>query len=403
MTGNHFNYVIIGGGLAGANAIEGIRERDALGTIILFGKEPYLPYNRPPLSKGLWTGKKKVDEIFIYDKAYYDKHGVNLKLGVEISSIDSALKSIIDGAGTVYTFDKLLLSTGGSPFRLDLGAPVSEGVFYFRNLDDFKGLFAECKENSSALIIGGGFVGTELAAALAMNKVQTTLIFPAPWPCHRIFPAYLGMHILKLFREHRINVIAEDQPLTLEKKAGKWLMQTKRGKKIESDVVIAGIGIAPSVELAVRAGLKTENGIVVNTFLQTSHPDIYAAGDNASYPDAMRGLNVRVEHWDNAVNQGKLAGKNMAGAHDPYTYMPYFFSDIFDFGFEAVGSIDSKLETFADWQEENVKGTIYYLQGKRIKGIVLCNTWGKLDLARSLIQKAEPIESIAALKNKLSD
>jgi NADPH-dependent 2,4-dienoyl-CoA reductase/sulfur reductase-like enzyme len=211
------------------------------------------------------------------------------------------------------------------------------------------------------------------------------------------------MHVLKLFRERGIQVITEDQPIAIEKNAGKWIMHSKRGKKIESDMVVAGIGIAPSTGLASEAGLKTENGIVVNSFLQTSRPDIFAAGDNASYPDALRGSNVRVEHWDNAANQGRLAGKNMAGAHEPYVYMPYFFSDLFDFGFEAVGNIDSKLETFADWREENVKGTIYYLQGNKIKGIMLCNTWGKLNIARSLIQKAEPVDSIATLKNKISD
>jgi len=403
MAEKSFTYVIVGGGLAGASAIDGIREHDTSGKILLISKEPYLPYHRPPLSKGLWTGKKKVEDIGVHDAPYYTRFGVEIKLSSEIVVLDPKAKSVSDIGGTTYKFDKLLLSTGGVPTRLELSAPVPEGVIYFRNLDDYNELLLKCKENSSAIIIGGGFIGTEVAAALAMNKVKTTLIFPGPWPCHRIFPAYLGMHILKLYREQGINVVTEDQPIALEKNAGTWLVQSKRGKKIESDMVVAGIGIRPSIELAAQAGLKTENGIVVNTFLQTSHPDIYAAGDNAQYPDKWTGSNMRTEHWDNTLNQGKRAGKNMAGEHEPYNYMPYFFSDLFDFGFEAVGTIDSRLETFADWQEENKKGTIYYLQGNKIKGIMLCNMWGKIDIARSLIQKAEPVDSIATLKNKISD
>jgi 3-phenylpropionate/trans-cinnamate dioxygenase ferredoxin reductase component len=403
MGGNSFNYVIVGGGLAGASAIEGIREHDPSGTILLVNKEPYPPYHRPPLSKGLWTGKKKVEDIGVHDKAFYRHHGVEIKLSTEIVSIDVKAKSISNSSGTTYRFDKLLLSTGGVPAKLKLDNSAMEGIVYFRTLGDYLNLFPQCNGNASVLVVGGGFIGTELAAAFVMSHLQTTLIFPGPWPCHRIFPAYLGMHILKLYREHGINVITEDQPAKFEKNAGKWLMQSKRGKKSESDMVVAGIGISPSIELALQAGLKTENGIVVNTFLQTSHPDIYAAGDNANYPDKWIGSNIRTEHWDNSLNQGKLAGKNMAGAHEPYEYMPYFFSDLFDFGFEAVGNIDSKLETFADWKEENVQGTIYYLQGNKIKGIMLCNIWGKLDLARSLIEKAEPIDSIATLKNKISN
>jgi NADPH-dependent 2,4-dienoyl-CoA reductase/sulfur reductase-like enzyme len=403
MAVRHFKYAIVGGGLAGASALDGIRELDGSGSVILFSKERHLPYHRPPLSKGLWTGKKKVEDIYVHDASYYDAINVSLALGIEIVSIDTSSKSVIDGTGAVYTFEKLLLATGGVPSRLELIPPAADGIVYFRNLDDYQSLVSQCIENSSATIIGGGFIGVELAAALAKNKVKTTLIFPEPWPCHRIFPAYLGMHILDYYRKQGVTVITEDKPVRVEKKDGLWNIESLRGAHIQSNIVIAGIGITPSIETAAKAGLKTDNGIVVDAQLRTSHPDIYAAGDNARYPDKWAGSSTRIEHWDNALNQGKLAGRNMAGAGEPYVYMPYFFSDMFDFGFEAVGAIDSKLETFADWRQENEKGVIYYLHANKIKGILLCNVWGKVDRARALIQKAEPVNTMANLKNKITD
>ena len=160
---------------------------------------------------------------------------------------------------------------------------------------------------------------------------------------------------------------------------------------MESDIVIVGIGITPEVGVAERAGLKTGNGIVVNEYLQSSDSNIYAAGDNAFFPYQVLGEKMRIEHWDNAVNQGKWAGRNMAGANEPFTYMPYFFSDLFEFGYEAVGEVDSRLETFADWKKENDTGIIYYLKDNKVRGVMMCNVWGKVDAARELIRKQKKL------------
>jgi NADPH-dependent 2,4-dienoyl-CoA reductase/sulfur reductase-like enzyme len=156
-------------------------------------------------------------------------------------------------------------------------------------------------------------------------------------------------------------------------------------------MVIAGVGIAPSLDLPRKAGLQTANGIIVDDYLQASLPDIYAAGDVAFFPYRALGKQTRVEHWDNALNQGKWAGRNMAGAREPFTYMPYFFSDLFEFGYEAVGEVDARLETFADWQKENDTGVIYYLRDGQVRGAMMCNVWDKVEAARELIRKAEPV------------
>jgi 3-phenylpropionate/trans-cinnamate dioxygenase ferredoxin reductase component len=381
-----YSYIIIGGGLTGASAIEGIRERDKEGSVLLISKEKHLPYHRPPLSKSLWSGKKKVDDIFVKNESYYGDQGVTVLLEKEVASLDTKSKIITTNTGKAFQFEKLLIATGGEPIKLKIPGTLENGLFYFRTLDHYLSLIQLCQEGASALIIGGGFIGTELAAALSLKKVKITMVFPQSRPCSKIFPESLGLHILKTFQERGIEIVTRDKPSAIQKMRNKYRILCESGKSIESDMIIAGIGIAPNVELAQQTGLTIGNGILVNSFLQTSQPDIFAAGDNASFPQAWSEVQGRVEHWDNALSQGKLAGKNMAGAHEPYTYMPYFFSDLFELGYEAVGEIDSRLETFVDWQEENKKGAIYYLRKNKVKGVLLCNIWDKVESAREMIK-----------------
>jgi 3-phenylpropionate/trans-cinnamate dioxygenase ferredoxin reductase component len=391
MSNKKYKYVIVGGGLAGASAVEGIRERDANGSILLIGEEPHLPYHRPPLTKGLWTGKKKVEDILVQQADFYSLKNVEVRRGVRVISLAPETMSVTDNAGTAYGFEKLLLATGGVPNRLRIPGGDLQGILYYRYLEDYLTLEPLAKDGKTVLIIGGGFIGTEIAAALTSRKLKVTMVFPASRPCNRIFPDYLGEHVLKEYLKRGITVLTGDVPMVIEKKGDSFRVQTKKDLLLESDIIIAGIGITPSTELAQKASLAVADGIIVNPFLQTSHPNVYAAGDNTWYPDAQRGVGTRVEHWDNALNQGKLAGKNMAGAEEPYSYMPYFFSDLFDFGYEAVGEIDSRLETRADWQKENEKGIVYYLKENAIRGVLLCNVWDKVDAARASIRNNEPI------------
>ncbi len=383
-----YTYVIVGGGLAGASAAEGIRERDKSGSILLIGGEKHLPYDRPPLSKKLWFGKKKVEDIFLHDQKFYDQNGVTVALGTKVTSLDAKQKTITASDGKSYGFQKLLLATGGVPRALPIPGGDLEGICYYRYLDDYLRMRTEAAAGKSAVVIGGGFIGSEVAAALNINKVDVTMIFPEAYICNRVFPENLGIALQRQYRDRGITVLAGEKPASFAKKGSRFVTTTGNGKTIESDVVIVGIGIAPSFELAKDAGLLTGNGIEVNQYLQTSDPDIYAAGDNAFFPYQALGKQMRVEHWDNALNQGKCAGRNMAGAGEPYTYMPYFFSDLFEFGYEAVGEVSAELETFVDWQKENDTGVIYYLKDGRVRGAMMCNVWEKVDAARELIRKA---------------
>jgi 3-phenylpropionate/trans-cinnamate dioxygenase ferredoxin reductase subunit len=389
MAEQSFMYIIVGGGLAGTSAIEGIRELDKKGEILLIAGEKHPPYDRPPLSKKLWFGKKKVEEIFLHDEKFYDQNGITVKIGTRVASLDVPKKIMADDKDNTYGFNKLLLATGGVPRTLPIPGGNLEGICYYRYLDDYLRIRQEASAGKSAVVIGGGFIGSEMAAALSINKVDVTMIFPDPYLVNRVFPEYLGRAIQDQYRSRGIRILANEQPSVFSKNANKFTTYTLSGKKIESDMVIVGIGIAPSLDLARNAGLQTANGIIVDEYLQASLPGIYAAGDNTFFPYQVLGKQTRIEHWDNALNQGKWAGRNMAGAREPFTYMPYFFSDLFEFGYEAVGEVDAQLETFADWQKENDTGVIYYLKDGKVRGAMMCNVWEKVEAARTLIRKGE--------------
>ncbi len=399
MADRTYSYIIIGSGLAGASAVEGIRERDTIGGILLIGTENHLPYDRPPLSKKLWFGKKKVEDIFLHDQKFYNQQGVTLSPGVTVASIEPKQKTVITTGGIRYQYNKLLIATGGVPRALPVPGGGLESIYYYRYLDDYLRLRKELSEGKSAVIIGGGFIGSEMAAALVVNRINVTMIFPDQYLVSRVFPESLGRALLDRFIARGIKVLAGEKPASFTRTGTKMSTRTESGREIESDIVIAGVGIAPSLDLPRRAGLQTANGIIVDEYLQASLPDIYAAGDIAFFPYRALGKQTRVEHWDNAITQGKWAGRNMAGAGEPYTHLPYFFSDLFEFGYEAVGEVDAQLETVADWQKENDTGVIYYLKDGKIRGAMMCNVWDKVEEARKLILKGEKVtrESLRGL------
>jgi 3-phenylpropionate/trans-cinnamate dioxygenase ferredoxin reductase subunit len=394
MAKDSFKYIIVGAGLAGASAIEGIREVDKTGAILLVGLEANPPYNRPPLSKTLWLGKENVSDTFIHNQNYYDANNVSVLLKTKITAIELASKKVCSDDGKWYNYEKLLLATGGEPRRLSIPGGNLDGISYYRDLNDYSSLSKKIKAQMSVLIVGGGFIASEMAAALSANKVKVTLIFPDKYLVQRVFPDGLAQDTQNKFIRHGIQVLSEDLPVSIEATTTGYSTQTRSGKKIKSDRIIVGIGIDPAVGIAESAGLKVENGITVDQYLQTSHEGIFAAGDNANFPYLVLNKRMRIEHWDNASNQGKLAGRNMAGAHEIYDYMPYFFSDLFDIGYEAVGEVDARLETVCDWEEENNKGIIYYLKGSCVRGVMMCNFWDKVDWARALIRKREGMPAV---------
>ena len=395
-----YTYIIVGGGLAGASAVSGIRELDKEGTILLICGEKHLPYDRPPLSKRLWYGKMKVDDVFINDMEFYANNNIVLSLGTKVVKLDPAKKEVTDSEGNTYRYDKLLLATGSVPRPLPIPGGDLPGVCYYRYLDDFLKTREAAVEGRTALVIGGGFIGSELAASLTKNKLRVTMMFPSLYLCSRVFPDYLGQAIQARYREKGVNVLAGETPVSIRKAGGVFVASTTKGNEVSADIVIAGIGVRPNVDLASKAGLDMADGILVNEYLQTSDPAIYAAGDNAFFPYKALGHMARIEHWDNSANQGAHAGKNMAGAKEPFAYMPFFFSDLFEFGYEAVGDVDANLATIADWQKENDTGVVYYMTEGKVKGAMMCNLPDRIDAAREIIKKGARMDE-AMLKGAI--
>ena len=381
----HYDYIIIGGGLTGDAAVKGIREMDAKGSIGLFSLEPDPPYSRPALSKGLWKGRP-VEKIW---RNTQDK-GAELHLGSNISKLDPQKKLIQDETGAEYSYDKLLLATGGTPNQLPFG---KDKIIYFRNFRDYQNLRALSEEKDSFLVIGGGFIGSEIAAALTIIGKKVTMIFPEEAISAHVFPHDLSHFINDYYREKGVEIVTEETVTSIEQVGDHYSVKTKSGLNFDVDAVIAGIGVHPNVELAQQAGLKVENGIIVDEHLVTSAPDIYSAGDVANFYHFALGKRKRVEHENNAIQMGKQAGRNMAGANESYTHVPNFYSDLFKLGYEAVGELNMKLETVVDWQEPFEKGVIYYLEDGRVRGVLLWNVWDNVPAASELLAKPGPFKS----------
>jgi 3-phenylpropionate/trans-cinnamate dioxygenase ferredoxin reductase subunit len=382
----HFKYLIIGGGMTAASAVMGIRNEDPQGTIGLVSTEGHAPYNRPPLTKGLWKGKP-VEKIF---RPLADKD-VEVFLGQRINRIDPQKHAAYGDKEAVYSYDKLLLATGGVPSRLPFGG---EDILYFRTLADYEKLRQWTGPGVKFGVIGGGFIGSEIAAALRMNQQDVVMVFPESGIGARMFPADLSKFINDYYREKGIQVLAGKLISGVIRQAKQFALQTKDGDSILVDHVIAGIGIQPDTQLAQSAGIQVDNGILVDEQLRTNQPDIYAAGDVARFWNPHLNQYMRVEHEDNANTMGLMAGENMAGKQSSYRHLPFFYSDMFELGYEAVGELDSNFETEAQWVEPYQKGVIYYRKDGNVRGVLLWNVWGKVDQARDLVGKAGRLEGI---------
>lgn len=383
---SHYKYLIVGGGMTSDSAVRAIRKIDPNGSIALISAEPVPPYNRPPLSKKLWKGKTKLESIW----RKTESRGVELHLGRKIESLDPKNKSTVDDQGEVRTFDKLLLATGGMPRRLPFGG---DQIIYFRTLQDYERLRSLAEERRRFAVIGGGFIGSEIAAALSENGREVVMLFPGEGIGWNIFPPELALFLNDFYRKKGVNVWTKNSVVGLKTQDNHLELETQSQDDIPVDGVVAGIGTQPNVELAEMAGLKVENGIVVDQFLRTNHADIYAAGDVASFYNPVLEKRLRVEHEDNANIMGQFAGRNMAGESVPYDHLPFFYSDLFDLGYEAVGEVDSRLQMVADWKEPFQEGVIYYLRNNRVRGVLLWNVWGKVKAARQLIAEPGPFRS----------
>ena len=387
-----YRYLIVGGGMTADAAAHGIRELDRDGTIGLVSAESDPPYNRPPLTKGLWKGEAL--------ESIWRKTGdaaIDLHLGRRVTTLDLPARTVVDDRGDQHSYEKLLLATGAVPRRLPFGG---DSVIYYRGLADYRRVRQVVDTGGTVVVIGGGFIGSEIAAGLAMNGCKVTMLFPEDGIGARIFPADLAKFLVGYYRDQGVAAKPGEQVAEIKGAGTGAVVSTKSGLTFNADAVIAGVGVIPDTDIAKVAGLAVEDGIIVDEHLRTSMPDVYAAGDVARFMSPQLGRRMRVEHEDNALTMGRAAGRAMAGDTAAYEHLPFFYSDLFDLGYEAVGETDSRLEMVADWKTPFREGVVYYLGGGRVRGVLLWGIFGKVDAARTLIAAGGALDA-ASVKGRI--
>lgn len=372
-----YDYLIAGGSLAADSAIKAIRKEDENGSIGLLCDEPFPPYRRPALSKHLWQDDDR-SRIWLET----ERHDVDIMLSTKAVGLDPQNKTLTDNYGVEYTFNKLLIATGASPRKMN---PSCGDVHYFRNLSNFETIRSASEYAREIVILGGGFIGFELAACLNESGKSVTMIFPEELLGSLIFPAELSRFLHDYYTGKGVKILSDDVPEAVIESHGRRSITTRNGKRLEADMVIASVGCIPNSDIAMNAGLQVDNGIVVDENLNCGHPDIFAAGDVANFHSLALNRRMRIEHADNAVMMGRHAGLSMLGHKDVYGHIPSFYADMFDQNLKAVGMIRSDMDIRAEWNVPLKEGTLYYSRENRISGVLYWNMPAKLDAARSLI------------------
>jgi 3-phenylpropionate/trans-cinnamate dioxygenase ferredoxin reductase subunit len=348
-----YRYVVVGGGLAGQRAAEGIRKVDSSGSIALICGEDQLPYRRPPLSKGYLTGEIALDRLYLKSESYYPQQGIELLRGARAEEVEPDRRRVTLSDGRVFAYEKLLLATGGRARRLPVPGCGLPGVFTLRTIEDADGIRRAARAGASALVVGGSFIGTEVASSLAGLGVTVTMVFMENRLLELVAPPQLSAFLRGKYEEHGVRVLPGTKPTSVEGNGLAARVQLDSGESVKVDLVVLGVGIEPESGLARGAGLELgpRGGVSVDEYLRTSSPAIYAAGDIAAWPRPSSGTRRRVAHWDVARQQGLRAGRNMAGDEEAYTALPYFFSDLFDLSFQVWGDL-------ASWDRAVLRGSV---------------------------------------------
>jgi NADPH-dependent 2,4-dienoyl-CoA reductase/sulfur reductase-like enzyme len=381
-----YTYIIVGGGLAGQRAAQGIRKVDTEGTSALITAEPHVPYERPPLSKGYLMGKEGLDAAYLQDEAWYDDSGIELMKDLRVSEIDAESHTITLGDGRELNYEKLLLATGGHASRLPIPGADLGDVFTLRTIEDSDAIREAADSGEHALVLGGSFIGSEVAASLTQIGLDVTMVFPESRLLRRVVPEAFSDFLHAKFESRGVRILSGTTPERLEGDGAVDRVLLSSGEMLPVDMVVMGVGIRLNTELAEHAGLELtgRDEVIVDEYLRTSHPDIYAAGDIAAWPDPTFDKRLRVEHWDVARRQGLRAGRNMAGEQKPYTSLPYFFSDMFDLSFEVWGHLTSWDQAVLRGEIGSSKYKLFYFDQGKLVGVL---TVGRLGDVRSTIPK----------------
>jgi 3-phenylpropionate/trans-cinnamate dioxygenase ferredoxin reductase subunit len=390
------SFVIVGGGMAGAIATQTLREEGFDGRITLLAQEQNAPYERPPLSKDYLQGKAERDSIFVQPEPWYAEHAVELSLGSAVTSLDPASRTTTTANGSQLQYDKLLLATGSKPRRLDIPGADLDGVYYLRNVEDSDRLKIEFAQADRVVIIGAGWIGLETAAAARAAGLDVTLLVSGDLPLEHVLGPEAAAIFDELHRSHGVDLRYRTTAVELTGRHGTVTGVTlSDGTRIDADMIIVGVGVAPRTELAAAAGLKIDNGIVVDEHLRTSDPDIFAAGDIAQTYNPRLGRHIRVEHWANARRQGAVAAKAMLDQDAVDVRPSYFFTDQYDLGMEYTGDIGPAgydQVIFRRHADSN-QMIVFWLYEQRIQAGMSINIWDVADDIERLIKSGRPINA----------
>ena len=389
--------VVVGSGLAGAKTVEGLRERGYDGRLVLLGAETERPYERPPLSKGYLQGSEERDGAFVHAADWYAAHDVDLRLGTTVTSIDLAAHDVLDGSGTRTRWDHLVLATGSAPRRLDVPGADLDGVVYLRTLDDSDRLRALLTADKRVVVVGGGWIGLEVAAAARAAGCAVSVLVRDPLPLLGVLGPELAAMFADLHRENGVDLRTRTEASEIVA-AGDGTrvgaVELADGTLVDADLVVVGIGAAPRVDLARSAGLHVEDGVVVDAHLRSSHPHVLAVGDIARAHHPFYGTHVRVDHWANALNQPATAAATIVGADEPFDRLPYFFTDQFDLGMEYVGYVGAH-----GYDEVVVRGDLqrreliaFWRRDGRVLAGMNVNVWDVVDDVQALIRSRTVVD-----------
>ena len=390
-------FLLIGGGMAAGNCARHLREQGAEGEILLVGREPDPPYNRPPLTKGYMVGKESRDEVAFRPADWYQGQQVEVLTRTSVTSLDPATRVAKLSNKEEVRFDKALLATGSNVRILRVEGAHLDGIHYLRTLGNADAIREEAAEAERVALVGAGYIATELAASLTKLGKQCEIVMLEDVALERFYGQQIGRFFQDVLTSHGVKVHGGQELERFEGTDRVQKMVTKSGLEIECDFVVIGAGVTPEIGLAERAGLETASGVVVDRYLETSAPGVFAAGDIAEYDSVVHGRTLRIEHWDVAFNQGKYAALNMLGRRRPYDVVPYFWSDLADWSsLEYVGPASEWDDVWIRGSIDEGKFTAFYVHGGRLAAALTVGRSDDLTAAAGMLKEKADISGIRA-------
>jgi 3-phenylpropionate/trans-cinnamate dioxygenase ferredoxin reductase component len=392
MTSNE-THIIVGASLAGATATATLREEGFDGRVVLIGAEEHRPYERPPLSKDYLRGEAGRDKLYVHPDGFYADHDLELRLGSTAVELDTSGRTLTLDDGDRLGYDRLLLATGAEPRRLSIPGAELDGVLYLRSVDDSDALRERLDAGGSVVVVGAGWIGSEVAASARQRGLDVTVIDPLSVPLERVLGAEIGAVYRDIHTDHGVRMLMDTGVAAFEGDRKVERVRTSDGSELECDFVVVGVGVQPRTGLGAEAGIAVDDGVVVDARLRTGADGVFAAGDVASAHHPLYGERIRVEHWANALNQGPAAARNMLGRDAPYERLPYFFSDQYDVGMEYSGFARS-------WDRVVVRGDpaarefiAFWMDGDRVLAGMNVNVWEVTDAIQRLIRERNAVDT----------